>query len=44
MANASTADVLAVAERYCAGIGRKAKLGTPAIGMTSWNVSFDCVE
>jgi len=42
--NSSTADVLAVAERYCAGIGRKAKLGTPAMGMTSMNVSFECVE
>lgn len=42
--NSSMADVLAVAERYCASIGRKAKLGTPSIGVTSMNVSFDCVE
>jgi hypothetical protein len=44
MVNSSMADVLAVAERYCAGIGRTAKLGTPTMGMTSMNVSFDCVE
>jgi putative hemolysin len=44
MVNSSMADVLAVAERYCAGIGRKAKLGTPSMGMTSMNVSFECVE
>ena len=40
MVNSSMADVLTVAERYCAGIGRKAKLGTPTMGMTSMNVSF----
>lgn len=42
--SSSMADVLAVAERYCGGIGRKAKLGTPTMGMTSMNVSFECVE
>jgi hypothetical protein len=44
MVNSSMADVLTVAERYCAGIGRKAKLGAPTMGMTAMNVSFDCVE
>ena len=44
MVNSSMADVLGVADRYCAGIGRKAKLGTPSIGMTSMNVSFECVQ
>jgi hypothetical protein len=42
--NSSMADVLAVAERYCEGIGRKATLGTPTMGMTSMNVTFECVE
>lgn len=42
--NSSIADVLAVAERYCAGIGRKAKLGTSSIGMTSMNVSWPNLE
>jgi hypothetical protein len=44
MVNSSMADVMTVAERYCSGIGRKAKLGTPSLGVTSMNVSFDCVE
>jgi hypothetical protein len=44
MANSNMADVLVVAERYCAGLGRKAKLGTPSIGWSSMYVSFDCVE
>jgi hypothetical protein len=44
MVNSGMADVLTVAERYCAGIGRKAKLGTPTMGMTSMEVSFECVE
>jgi hypothetical protein len=44
MVNSSMADLLAVAERYCAGIGRKAKLGASTMGMTSMNVSFECVE
>ena len=44
MVNASMADVLAVAERYCGQVGRKAKLGTPAIGWDAWDVSFECVK
>jgi len=44
MANASMSDVLAVAERYCSGIGRKAKLGTPSMAMFGMQISFDCVE
>lgn len=44
MVNSSMSDVLAVAERYCAGIGRKARLGTPTMGLTSMQVSFECVE
>jgi hypothetical protein len=44
MVSSSMADVLAVAERYCAGIGRKAKLGSSSMGMTSMNVPFECVE
>jgi len=44
MVNSDMADVLAVADHYCAGLGRKAKLGTPSMGLTSMNVSFECVE
>ncbi len=44
MVNSNMADVLAVAERYCAGLGRKAKLGTPTMGLSAMNVSFECVE
>jgi hypothetical protein len=42
--NSNLNDVLAVAERYCARDGRKAKLGTPSIGWDSMNVSFECVK
>jgi hypothetical protein len=44
MVNSSMADVLAVAERYCAGVGRKARLGNSSMGLTSMNVTFECVE
>jgi hypothetical protein len=44
MINSSMADVLAVAERYCAGIGRKAKLGSSSMGMSAMNVTFECVQ
>jgi hypothetical protein len=42
--NSNLNDVQAVAERYCAQLGKKAKLGTPAVGWDSMNVSFECVE
>jgi hypothetical protein len=44
MVNSSMADVLAVAENYCSKLGRKAKLGTSSVGMTSMEVPFECVE
>ena len=44
MVSSSMADVLAVAERYCGGIGRKAKLGSQSMGLTAMNVNFECVE
>lgn len=44
MVSSSMADVLTVAERYCAGIGRKAKLGSSSMGMTAMNVTFECVQ
>jgi hypothetical protein len=44
MVNSNMADVLAVAERYCAGQGRKARLGTSSIALTAMNVSFECIE
>ena len=44
MVNSNMADVLAVADRYCAGGGRKAKLGTSSMALTAMNVNFECVE
>jgi hypothetical protein len=44
MVNSNMADVLAVAERYCAGLGRKAKLGSSSMGLSAMNVNFECVE
>jgi hypothetical protein len=44
MVNSNMADVLAVAERYCSQLGRKAKLGSSSMGMTAMNVNFECVE
>ena len=42
--NSNLNDVMAVAERYCAQFGKKAKLGTPAVGWDSMNVSFGCLD
>jgi len=44
MVNSSMSDVLALADAYCAKLGRKAQLGSQSIGMTSMNVTFECVE
>jgi hypothetical protein len=44
MAKSPMADVLAVADRYCAGQGRNAKLGTPNMAVTAMNVNFEYVE
>jgi hypothetical protein len=44
MVNSNMADVLAVAEKYCGGLGRKARLGSQSMGMTAMNVNFECVE
>lgn len=44
LVNSNTADVLVVAERYCAQFGRKAKLGTPGVSWSAMNVSFECVD
>lgn len=44
MVNSNLNDVMAMAERYCAKDGRKAKLGTPAVGWDSMNVSFECIK
>jgi hypothetical protein len=44
MVSSNMSDVLRVADDYCAKLGKKATLGSPSIGMTSMNVSFQCVE
>jgi hypothetical protein len=44
MVNSNMADILGVADRYCAGQGRKAKLGTPSMALTAMNVNFECLE
>jgi hypothetical protein len=42
--SSSIADVPAVADRYCRGIGRKAKLGSATMGLTAMNVPFEGVR
>jgi hypothetical protein len=43
IATDSRADVLDTAQRYCAGLGKKAELGATSMGMSSMEQAFICV-
>lgn len=39
----SNAEIMDVAQRYCAGLGKKAELGDTSVGMNSMEQTFVCV-